>query len=122
MKLLFITITLFFNLQSFSQVQEIKFNCPDSLGFITNQGATKDITFFLQKDEEANFYYVEYFSHENFHDLLYNNRTDLIKRVKLITADYVGKPYDFIYTYNSKNALLFYYILKDWQEEKILQP
>ena len=108
--------------QSYSQfIKVIKFDCPDSLGYITNQGGpTRAVTFFLDPDDSPTFYYVENFSPKDFYKLLYENDTKVISRVKLVQLGYVAKPYHFLYAYNSKKALIYYYILKDHREEKLL--
>ena len=124
MKTLFVFLAMILSLKGTSQhVKVIKYDCPDSLGYVTNQGGpTRAVTFFLEPDDNPTFYYVENFSPKDFHRLIYQNDTKVISRVKLVQLGYVAKPYHFLYAYNSKNALIFYYILKDQREEKLLVP
>lgn len=123
MKLIFVLLAIAFSLQGFSQfIKVVRFDCPDSLGYVTNQpGISRSVTFFLEPDDNPTFYYVEKFSPKDFFKLIYENDTKVLSRVKLVQLGYVAKPYHFLYAYNSRNALLFYYILKDWEEEELFK-
>ena len=121
MKILFIAILLFHFTPAKTQRNVVKINCPDSLGFITNEGVTKSCEFLFQ-NENPNIFFVENFSHIDFYNVVYKNDKRPISRVKVVFGNYIAKPHDFIFAYTKDNALLFYYILKDQQEEKILQP
>ncbi len=109
------------NYHSTSQINVVQINCPDSVGFITNMGASKTCKFVFE-NENPNLFYVENFTHQNFHDLNYEKDLTLISRSKLVISSYIPKIHDFIYAWNKNNQLLFYYILKDHKEEKLLVP
>ena len=102
-----------------SQINVVKINCPDSLGYITNQGNSRACDFYFY-NESPDIFYVEDFSHKDFHNLIFNNQTKLISIAKLVTPTYIAKVHDFIYASNKGNVLLYYYILKDHHEEKLL--
>lgn len=106
---------------STSQVNIVTIHCPDTVGFVTNMGVTKACEFIFD-NESPNLFYVENFSHQSFHDLIYRNNLKLISRTKLLVPSYVPKIHDFIFAWNKNNKLLFYYILKDHKEEKLLIP
>lgn len=102
-------------------IKVIKYDCPDSLGFITNQhGIDRNVTFFLDPNDSPTFYFIENFTQKDFAKLIQENDTKVLSRVKLIKLGYVAKPYDFIYAYNARKKLMFYYILKDRYEEGLL--
>ena len=105
-----------------SEIKIVKLNCPDSLGFISNLGgASRACEFYFHSSEETpDMFYVENFSHKDFHDLIFNKDKSKISRVKLVREDYTSSVHDFIYCINKDNQLLYYYILKDRQEEKQL--
>lgn len=124
MKQLLMLLALTVSLQGYSQfIKVVNFDCPDSLGYVTNQGGTsRSVTFFLEPNDSPAFYYVENFTHKDFYKLIYEKDTKVISRVKPIQLGHVAKPYQFIYAFNSRNVLMYYYILKDWKEEKLLMP
>ena len=123
MKLLFMLVGLIISSLGYSQkiMKVIEYDCPDSLGFITNQrGIDRNVSFFVDPNDSPTFYFIENFTHKDFAKLIQENDVKVLSRVKLVKLGYVAKPYDFLYAYNAKKELLFYYILKDRQEEKLL--
>ena len=123
MKLLFMLLGLTISSLGYFQkiIKVIKYDCPDSLGFITNQhGIDRNVTFFLYPNDSPTFYFVENFTHKDFTKLIKENDTKVISRVKPVKLGYVAKPYDVIYSYNAKEEIMFYYILKDKNEEGLL--
>ena len=105
-----------------SEIKIVKINCPDSLGYITNLGgASRACEFYFHKSEETpGMFYVENFSHQDFYDLTFNNDKSKISKVKLVRDSYTPSVHDFVYCINKDDQLMFYYILKDSQEEKQL--
>ena len=120
MKAIITVILLLQFIQAKTQINTVKINCPDNLGFVTNEGVTKACEFYFE-NENPNIFFVENFRHVDFHELINKDNRKVISRVKLVASDYVAKAYDFIFAYNKDNVLLFYYILKNEQEEKLFE-
>lgn len=78
--------------------------------------------FFLKNEKVPDFFYHENLSHQDFYDFAFNKDYSKIKMVKLVTEKYVPSVHDFVYCYNQDNEIMFYYILKDSAEEKLLAP
>ena len=106
------------------EIRIVKINCPDSLGFLTNLGgSSRACEFYFHKNEETpDMFYVENLRHKDFHDIIFNKDISKISRVKLVREAYTSSVHDFIYCINKDDQLLYYYILKDRQEEKQLVP
>lgn len=121
MKAIITVILLLQFIQAKTQINIVRLNCPDSIGFITNQGTTRACEF-LFENGNPDLFYVEDFSHKDFYNLLYKEDRSKISRVKLVSPKYIPAIHDFVFAYNKQNTLLFYYILKDDNEEKLLLP
>ena len=107
-----------------SKVNIVKISCPDSMGYITNIGAvSRALEFpFLQNEKVPDLFYHENLSHEEFYDFAFRNDKSKISRGKLVTPGYVPSIHDFVFCYNKNNDIMFYYILKDSQEQQLLAP
>ena len=92
-------------IQAKTQINIVKLNCPDSIGFITNHGNTKACEF-LFDNENPDLFYVEDFSHKDFYNLIYKGDNRKISKVKLVTPNYIPAIHDFVFAYNKKNTLL----------------
>ena len=69
-----------------SNVKTIRLNCPDSLGYVTNTaGPYRACEFYFHhKDPAPTIFYVENFTHIDFHELIYKNDKSKIAKVKLV--------------------------------------
>ena len=92
-----------------AQINIIKINCPDSLGFKINQGFSQACEFYFE-NENPDLFYVEDFSHKDFYNLIYKGDNSKIRRVKLVSSNYIPAIHDFVFAYNKNNTFLFYYI------------
>ena len=92
------------------------------MGYITNIGAaSRALKFtFLQNEKVPDFFYHENLSHEEFYDFASKNDNSKIKTSKLVRENYIPSVHDFVFCYNRDNDIMFYYILKDSAEEKLL--
>lgn len=122
MKIIFFAILLLHFLPASTQkVVIVKFNCHDSVRYITNQEAPQDCEFSFD-NESPNIFYAENFTHQDFFNVVYRNDQSKLVRVKIVSPKYTPSVHDFVFTMNKNNRLLFYYILKDSQEEQQLSP
>lgn len=123
MKIIITVVFAVLFLSAKTQINIVKLNCPDSFGFISNINAvTRNVEFYFHNEKTPDMFYVENFSHQDMQDLIYKNDKSKISRVRLVRENYTASIHDFVYCYNKENQLLFYYILKDWREEKQLTP
>jgi len=82
-------------------------------------GAPLDCGFYFENENPDSFN-VENFTREDFYNVVYKNDKRKLSRVKLVTPNYTPAVHDFVYATNKADALLFYYIVKDSQEEQKL--
>jgi len=120
MKIIFSAILLLHFLPANTQkIVIVKFNCADSVRYITNQGPPLDCEFSFD-NESPDLFYVENFTHQDFHNVVHKQDKTKLARVKLVTPGYTPAVHDFVFATSKKNVLLYYYILKDSQEEEKL--
>jgi hypothetical protein len=106
-----------------SQMRVVKLNCNDSLAYATNMDyGNKPCEFYFHYSEKIPpMYYIENFTHKDLYELITHKDQSKIALLKLVTPGYTPKIHDFVFCNNQNDALIYYYILKDWQEHKILQ-
>ena len=120
MKIIFFAILLLHFLPGNTQkIVIVKFNCADSVRYVSNQGPPLDCEFSFDS-ESPDIFYAENFTHQDFFNVVLKNDKSKLARVKLVTPKYTPAVHDFVFTMNKNNGLLYYYILKDSQEEEKL--
>jgi hypothetical protein len=119
MKIILSAILLLNFLTPKAQLNVLKFNCADSIRYITNQGVLGDCKFYFQ-NEKPDIFYVENFEPQDFYNVVYKKDKSKLGRVKLLTPEYSAHIHDFIFATAQNDSLVFYYILKDSSEEQRL--